>query len=62
MEGLEKLRPFVRFCQIVGFFPFRMEMDLQSGKLKQFTFSYMVVHLDTESLLDPVWKPSLAPY
>ena len=40
MEGLAKLRPLVRFCQIVGFFPFRMEMDLQSGKLKKFTFSY----------------------
>ena len=40
MEGLEKLRPFVRFCQIVGFFPFRMETDLQSGKLKRFTFSF----------------------
>ena len=40
MEGLAKLRPFVRFCQIVGSFPFRMEMDLQSGKLKRFTFSF----------------------
>ena len=40
MEGLVKLRSFVRFCQIVGFFPFRMETDQQSGKLKRFTFSY----------------------
>ena len=40
MEGLAKLRPFVWFCQIVGFFPFRMETDLQSGKLKRFTFSF----------------------
>ena len=55
MAGLCKLRPFVWICQSVGFFPFRMEMDHQSGKLNRFTFSwghpltwwYFFVHVPT---------------
>ena len=39
MEGLEKLRPFVWFCQLGGFFPYRMEVDPVTKRFKRFTFS-----------------------
>ena len=39
MEGLEKLRPFVWFCQLCGFFPYRMEVDPVTKRFKRFTFS-----------------------
>ena len=39
MEGLEKLRPFIWFCQLCGFFPYRMEVDPVTKRFKRFTFS-----------------------
>ena len=39
MEGLEKLRPFISFCQLCGFFPYRMEVDPVTKRFKRFTFS-----------------------
>ncbi len=40
MSVLERMRLFFRFCQAVGFFPFRMEIDKQSKQFKEFTFSW----------------------
>ena len=40
MSALEEMRPFVRFCQFVGFFPFRMEIDRRTEKFRQFSFSW----------------------
>ena len=40
MSALEQMRPFFRFCQFVGFFPFRMEINRQTGKFQQFSFSW----------------------
>ena len=40
MSALEQMRPFFRFCQFVGFFPFRMEIDKRTGKFHQFSFSW----------------------
>ena len=39
MEGLEKLRPFISFCQLCGFFPYRMVVDPVTKRFKRFTFS-----------------------
>ena len=39
MEGLEKVSPFVSFCQLCGFFPYRMEVDPITKRFKRFTFS-----------------------
>ena len=39
MEGLEKISPFVSFCQLCGFFPYRMEVDPVTKRFKRFTFS-----------------------
>ena len=40
MSALEQMRPFFRFCQFVGFFPFRMEINRRTGKFNQFSFSW----------------------
>ena len=39
MEGLEKISPFVSFCQLCGFFPYRMVVDPVTKRFKRFTFS-----------------------
>ena len=39
MEGLAKIGPFVRICQLIGFIPFRMEIDPQTKTFRRFTFS-----------------------
>ena len=40
MSALEELRPFFRFCQLVGFLPFRMEIDKRTRRFQQFSFSW----------------------
>ncbi len=40
MSALEKMRSFFRLCQCAGLFPFRMEINKQSGKFEQFSFSW----------------------
>ena len=40
MDKLTNLRPFVWFCQLIGFIPFRMEMDSETKKFKRFSFSF----------------------
>ncbi len=40
MSGLERIRPFFRLCQCVGFIPFRMETDNLTGRFQRFTFSW----------------------
>ena len=40
MDKLTNLRPFVRFCQLSGFIPFRMEMDSETKKFQRFSFSF----------------------
>ncbi len=40
MSALEQMRPFFRLCQCVGFFPFRIDIDQQTGKFQQFSFSW----------------------
>ena len=39
MEGLAKIGPFVQICQLIGFIPFRMEIDPQTKTFRRFTFS-----------------------
>ena len=40
MKGLAKLRPFVGFCQFVGFIPYHMEINEETRTLKRFSFSW----------------------
>ena len=40
MSALEEMRPFFRFCQFLGLLPFRMEIDMRTGKFRQFSFSW----------------------
>lgn len=40
MEGLAKLTSFVRYCQLCGFSPFRIQIDPQTRKFQQFTYSF----------------------
>lgn len=42
MSGLDDLLPFFRFCQLVGFFPFRMEFEESNNnrQLTHFSFSW----------------------
>ena len=40
MDKLTNLRPFVRLCQLSGFIPFRMEVDSETKKFQQFSFSF----------------------
>ncbi len=40
MSALEQIRPFFRFCQCVGFFPFRMEINRRTRRFQQFSFSW----------------------
>ena len=69
MEGLEKLRPFISFCQLCGFFPYRMEVDPVTKRFKRFTFSiyhpvtfwYFFVNLIQISYLLARW-PELKNY
>ena len=62
MEGLATLGPFVRLCQLSGFFPFRMELDAETGRflgLRQFswrhplTWWFLTVKLVTLSFVVP---------
>ena len=39
MENLQHLRPFVWFCHLSGFIPFRMRIDPET-KFQRFTFSF----------------------
>ena len=39
MDKLTNLRPFVWFCQLIGFIPFRMELDSETKKFQRFSFS-----------------------
>lgn len=41
MAELKDLRPFIRICQTIGIFPFRMEIDAETGHFKQFSFSFL---------------------
>ena len=69
MEGLEKISPFVSFCQLCGFFPYRMEVDPVTKRFKRFTFSiyhpvtfwYFFVNLIQISYLLARW-PELKNY
>lgn len=40
MSAIEQMRPFFRFCQAVGFFPFRMEIDKRTRKFQELSFSW----------------------
>ena len=40
MDKLTNLRPFVWFCQLIGFIPFRMEVDSETKKFQRFSFSF----------------------
>ena len=40
MDKLTNLRPFVRLCQLIGFIPFRMEVDSETKKFQRFSFSF----------------------
>lgn len=40
MSALEQLRPFVSFCQAIGFIPYTMECDPNSKRLLKFAFSW----------------------
>ena len=39
MAGLEELHPSIQICQTFGAFPFRMEIDTDTKRLKQLLFS-----------------------
>lgn len=34
------MRPFFRYCQLIGFFPFRMEFEKTTKRFKNFSFSW----------------------
>lgn len=40
MSTLEKLRSFFRLCQFLGFLPFRMNIDDETGKFQGFSYSW----------------------
>jgi len=69
MEGLEKIGPFVSFCQLCGFFPYRMVVHPVTKRFKRFTFSichpvtfwYFFVNLIQISYLLARW-PELKNY
>ena len=64
MEGLEKIGPFVSFCQLCGFFPYRMVVHPVTKRFKRFTFSichpvtfwYFFVNLIQISYLLATWS------
>ena len=40
MSTLKDLDPMIRICQIIGLFPFRMELDPVTGQFVRFIFSW----------------------